>query len=111
MNISRRIGALLVTDAPSTSRLDLNVAPTFTPRQRRTLVALWDGPLMREAVDRIAGCSNGPQLISYLKAKGVDIQCELVHSLDRDGKPSKPGRYSLTDRGRAKLVSYGWGCS
>lgn len=80
----------------------------FTPRQRRALDALWHGPLMREALDRAAGCSNGPQLVKDLIDKGVAIQCELIDSYDRDGRPCKPGRYSLTCEGRETMRIWGW---
>lgn len=82
--------------------------PRFTPRQQRALDALWTGPKMREALDRMAGCSNGPQLVRDLKDKGIDIDCVLIESIDRDGRPCKPGRYELTDRGRLTLNQIGW---
>ncbi len=63
---------------------------------------------MREQLDRSAGCSNGPQLVKDLRGKGVDIDCTIVESLDRDGRPCKPGRYNLTERGRAALHNLGW---
>lgn len=82
--------------------------PKFTARQKRALDALWTGPKMREALDRMAGCSNGPQLVRDLKDKGIDIDCVLVESIDRDGRPCKPGRYELTHTGRAVLHNLGW---
>jgi len=83
--------------------------PKFTPRQMRALWALWNGPLMREALDRAAGVSNGPQLVADLVAKGIDIHCELVKRVDRDGRACWPGLYSLTDKGRETLRAWGWG--
>lgn len=83
-------------------------APRFSPRQRRALEALWNGARMRESLDRIAGCSNAPQLVSDLRDKGIDIDCTLVDSVDRDGRPCKPGRYELTDKGRDALQRWGW---
>ena len=82
--------------------------PKFTRRQQRALEALWTGPKMREAIDRAAGCSNGPQLIKDLIEKGVEIECVLIDSIDRDGKRCKPGRYGLTDQGRGTLTVWGW---
>ena len=82
--------------------------PRFTPRQKRALDPLWQGPLMREQLDRAAGCSNGPQLVKDLRERGVDIDCTLVESTDRDGRPCKPGRYELTGKGRDALLNLGW---
>jgi hypothetical protein len=64
---------------------------------------------MREQLDRTAGCSNGPQLVSDLNDKGVSITCTLVEAVDRDGRPCKPGRYELTTAGRETLRGWGWG--
>lgn len=83
-------------------------SPRFTPRQQRALDALWTGPKMREALDRMAGCSNGPQLVRDLRDKGIDIDCVLIESIDRDGRPCKPGRYELTHTGRTTLDNLGW---
>ena len=79
----------------------------LTERQRRGIAALLRGPVMREALDRMVGCSNGPALISELRAMGLDIPCERVHATDRDGKPCKPGRYSLTEKDRDRLRARG----
>lgn len=81
---------------------------TFTARQHRALHALCTGPKMREAIDRAAGCSNGPQLIKDLIEKGIEIQCVLIDAVDRDGRHCKPGRYELTDKGREALDRLGW---
>lgn len=95
-------------ETKSISDADSTVVPRFTPRQQRALDALWRSPLMRENLDRAAGCSNGPQLVSDLIEKGVAITCTLIDSLDRDGRPCKPGRYELTDQGRKTLSQWGW---
>lgn len=78
----------------------------FTERQRRGVAALLRGPVMREALDRIAGCSNGPALIAELRGMGLDVPCERVHATDRDGKPCKPGRYSLSEEDRDRLRAW-----
>lgn len=67
----------------------------FTPRQQRAINALRFKPCLREEIDRITGASNGPQIISELRKKGFDIPCPRVNSIDRDGKPCRPGRYYL----------------
>ena len=81
---------------------------TLTARQERVLQALkgTTGWIAREAIDRIAGASNGPDVISRLRSKlGADsIEMERVPVIDRDGKPATPGRYRLTDLGRQRLA-------
>lgn len=69
-------------------------------RQLRALRALLAGDRMREDFDRLAGCSNGPDLIARLRKLGAKIDCVHVDSVNRDGKPCKSGRYSLTREGR-----------
>jgi hypothetical protein len=83
--------------------------PRLTPRQRRLLDALLQthGWIAREDVDRIAGASNGPQIILELRCKvtGHDgIEMQKADATDRDGKACKPGRYRLTAQGRQRAV-------
>lgn len=85
----------------------------FTPRQERLLSALQlaKGWIWREDVDRIAGASNGPQIVSELRVGllGYDgIEMEHVERTDRDGRPCRPGRYRLTEKGRKVLESRGY---
>ncbi len=78
------------------------------PRQLRVALALMlagDGWTWREEIDRIAGASNGPAIISALRRKGVEIEMQKVERIDRDGKPCNPGRYRLKQKGFAVLVS------
>lgn len=82
---------------------------SFTPRQTRVLKALLEahGWISRETVDRIAGASNGPQVILELRAKltGRDgIEMQQVDSTDRDGRTCKPGQYRLTPAGRQRAL-------
>lgn len=81
--------------------------PKLTPRQRRVLTELLTGAwLTRESVDRIAGASNGPQVILELRRNLVGndgIEMQQVESTDRDGRACKPGRYRLTETGRSRL--------
>ena len=88
--------------------LNANKPPRFRPRQQRALAPLWAGPKLCEVIDWSTGCSNGPQLIKDLLAKGIEIRCDLIESLDRDGTSCKPSRYELTNRGREKLDCLGW---
>lgn len=67
----------------------------LSPRQRRALLALRSGPVMREALDRIAGASNSPHIIMELRRMGLVIECERLHCLDRDGHTCRPGRYTM----------------
>lgn len=67
------------------------------PREARALRALWVGPVSREAMDRIVGASNSPDIILRCRRKyGLTIPCNLVPFVDRDGKHGKSGVYVLT---------------
>jgi hypothetical protein len=83
----------------------------LTPRQDRLLRALLKhaGWISREKVDRIAGASNGPQIVLEVRRKvtGHDgIEMRRVDAVDRDGKPCKPGRYRLTPQGRKRAAAW-----
>jgi hypothetical protein len=89
---------------------DSKTSPGFTPRQSRVVEALCstEGWIFREEVDRIAGASNGPQVIAELRHNwGIDIAMQRVDRLDRDGRPCKPGQYRITSLGRQHLASIG----
>lgn len=81
------------------------VSPT-TPRESRVLRALIKGALFREQVDEIAGCSNGPDLISGLRRRGLEIPCKRITTTDRDGRRCQPGIYRLTANDRALLSDW-----
>jgi hypothetical protein len=76
---------------------------TDNPRHLRVLYSLEIRSRKREEIDRIAGASNGPDLISDLRKCGLEIPCDRVPAIDRDGLPVKPGVYSLTEDDRRKL--------
>ncbi len=57
-------------------------------------------PRTREHVDAIAGASNGPELIAELRRRGLEIPCDRVPCLDRDGKEVRQGVYSLIPKDR-----------
>ncbi len=81
----------------------LSFSGTDNPRHLRVLAALLCRPRRREDIDRIAGCSNGPELIAELRRRGLGknhLRCERISFIDRDGKPCQPGVYSLTDHGK-----------
>lgn len=73
-----------------------------TPRQARVILALLQQPagIFREDIDRIAGASNGPEIISQLRHEwGIEIETERVERTDRDGRACKPGKYRLAGKG------------
>lgn len=76
---------------------------TSNPRQLRVLSALRKRPLHRCEVDDIAGCSNGPELVAALREKGLELPCERIQFIDRDGRLCRPGVYSLTEADKGKL--------
>jgi hypothetical protein len=67
------------------------------------LQALLNGPQPRQTLDAVAGSTNVPELIAELRRRGLDAPCRRISAIDRDGKPCKPGVYSLTDSDRSKL--------
>jgi hypothetical protein len=75
-----------------------------SPRQRRLLLALMEGPKSRGGLDRLAGCANTPDIVFQLRARGLEIPCRTVQSRDRDGRPCHFGEYSLTAGDRAKVA-------
>lgn len=79
----------------------------LTPRMRRALQALLAGPQSREQLDRTAGCSNSPDLVSRLNLRlGVSIKCAMHAAVDRDNNPVEFGVYELPagDRGRVRAL-------
>jgi len=80
-------------------------APRLTsPRERRLLAALLDGPLSREALDKRIGASNSPDVVFRLRAKGFDIKCKRIEATDRDGLACHFGMYSLLPESRTAAV-------
>jgi hypothetical protein len=86
---------------------------TDNPRHLRAIQALLTRPTTREQIDQIAGCANGPALISSIRdlfsdGRGKDkhLTCERIHFIDRDGKPCRPGVYALG--AHARRMIYQW---
>lgn len=79
----------------------------LNPRQKRAINALKNRPVMRENLDTIVGCSNGPDLIAGLRRKGLEIPCDRVERYDKDGNACYPGQYSFTSEDRAIIQSWG----
>lgn len=90
----------VTTSAPSTRKF----TGTDNPRHLRVISALLRRPISREELDSIAGCSNGPDLVSELRSRGLSkddcLPCERIKFIDRDGNICRPGVYSLTEKGR-----------
>lgn len=77
-----------------------------TPRQLRVILALLNGPKTREQVDRIAGASNGPEVVRQIRVNGLGIVCHMELHIDRDGKPGKHGVYHLPRSERVKFLQW-----
>jgi hypothetical protein len=93
------------------STADTSRNARLTPRQSRLLVALLQANdwITRENVDRIAGASNGPQIVLEVRRKvtGYDgIEMQKADATDRDGKACKPGRYRLSTQGRQRAAEW-----
>ena len=87
----------------------VRAAPKLTPRQSRVCESLAQHrKLWREDVDRIAGASNGPEVMSQLRDKGLEWTCERIKKIDRDGQPCAPGMYSIDGVGRNTLARWGF---
>lgn len=79
---------------------------TNNPRHLRALQVLLRRPIPREQLDQVVGCSNGPDLIAELRRRGLDIPCERIDFIDRDGKRRRSGVYAPSTKDR-KLI-YCW---
>ena len=83
-----------------------NFTGTDNLRQLRALTVLQRRPVSREELDHIAGCSNGPELVADLRRRGLEVPCERIRFIDRDGFACRPGVYSLTIADRRMV--YAW---
>jgi len=89
-------------ETPKTARF----IGTDNPRHLRVIPALMARPRRREDVDDIAGCSNSPELIAELRRRGLDVPCERIKFVDRDGYICRPGVYSLTLKDRRLIHAW-----
>ena len=62
-----------------------NFTGTDNPRHLRAIQAILTRPRRREDVDAIAGCSNAPELVAELRRRGLEVPCERIKFIDRDG--------------------------
>lgn len=81
-------------------------AGTENPRQLRVIAALLRRPISRQELDSVAGCANGPALVSDLRDLGLTVGCERIKFIDRDGCICRPGVYSFTAGDRHRF--YQW---
>ena len=79
---------------------------TTNKRHLRVIAALTHRIRSREEIDRIAGASNGPEVIAELRRRGLDIPCSRVPCIDRDGLEVKRGVYSLTSADLARIRAW-----
>lgn len=76
---------------------------TDNPRHLRALAVMLRRPISRQELDSVAGCANGPALVSDLRDRGLTIDCDRIHFIDRDGKDCRPGVYHLSEGDRRKI--------
>jgi hypothetical protein len=100
--------ALIQTANESASdNANSNIKKKFTgtdnPRELRAIAALLTRPQPREHLDRAAGCSNAPDLISRLRRYGLEIPCAKIDYIDRDGRITHPGIYHFNEVDRRKV--------
>jgi len=79
---------------------------TDNPRHLRVIQAVSVRPIPREHLDSVAGCSNGPALVSDLRALGLQMPCTRTKRKDRDLFDCWPGVYHLTEKDRRKLNAW-----
>jgi hypothetical protein len=79
---------------------------TENPRHLRVIRAVEVRPTPREEIDRIAGCSNGPDLVAGLRGLGLELPCTRTKKLDRDMFVCWPGVYHLTQHDRRLLSDW-----
>lgn len=79
---------------------------TDNPRHLRVITALMVSPRPREAIDRIAGASNGPELMAELRRRGLEAPCSKTPCIDRDGYEVKRGIYHFTDRDKRLIRAW-----
>ena len=76
---------------------------TDNPRHLRAIHAFDTWPMPREHLDSAAGCSNSPELVAELRRRGLEIPCQRVADLDRDGLPIRRGVYYFTEGDRRTI--------
>lgn len=80
----------------------------MTARQKRLVAALLSNSdwISREAIDRLTGASNGPEVIRQLRQLwGKEaIETKFFPRIDRDGLPVRAGHYRFSTAGRQQAI-------
>jgi len=79
---------------------------TDNPRHLRVIQALMTRPLPREQLDKVAGCSNGPELVAELRRRGLELECTRTKKKDRDLFDCWPGVYHFTKADRRRVIQW-----
>jgi len=79
---------------------------TDNSRHLRVIQALMTRPLPREQLDKVAGCSNGPELVAELRRRGLEIECTRTKKKDRDLFECWPGVYHFTPKARRRVIQW-----
>jgi hypothetical protein len=87
----------------STAKPAAKFSGTDNPRELRAIHELSQRSRSRTELQSITGASNLPDLVSNLRCKGLEVPCDRVPVVDRDGKIVYPGIYSLNDHDRRKI--------
>ncbi|MFC0169345.1 hypothetical protein ACFFKC_14765 [Pseudoduganella danionis] len=90
----------------STAQSGVKFTGTDNPRHLRVIHALMTRPRKREEIDRIAGASNGPELMAELRRRGISRKARRVPGIDRDGYPIKFGIYEFNDDDRRAVNAW-----
>jgi hypothetical protein len=102
-SVETETGAL--GSAPN-SKTTASFLGTANPRHLRAIHALLRRPMPREHLDRAAGASNGPALVAELRSRGLELPCQKVPCLDRDGREVQRGVYRFTQRDRIRIARW-----
>ena len=96
------------TSAPEhgDSKATASFLGTDNPRYLRTIQAALVRPIPREQLDRVAGCSNGPDLVANLRRLGLQMPCTRTKKQDIDLFDCWPGVYHFTQSDRRKLTAW-----
>ena len=83
------------------------------PREYRLLAHLLkNGATFRKALNDIVGANNVPEHVRQMRkpTRGWFLPCQRVWVIDRDGKRTNPGRYSLapSEREDARQAVKAW---
>ncbi|WP_321821894.1 MULTISPECIES: hypothetical protein [unclassified Burkholderia] len=92
--------------AESSAKRQHEFTGTANPRQLRALTVLQRRPMPREELDTVVGCSNAPDLVAGLRAKGLALPCVRVACTDRYGIEVLRGVYYLTTSDRRKVARW-----